>query len=272
MQSAFRPQPIDRLFEVDPANCEYQRELVEIDGVVSPSGQGGWPRTNDYSVHCFSFAAWRQVGKSNRNQTLTLLRPVAKDGDWFSEFPAFSLHRVRVLLSTDETRAIFAGEEKLTSEDIELLAIAAELQKPALISTSRFGDLTLDRSVDWYEGRVEWNGEQIKISFETDVDKSITEGLATAEKLWLAQADWKQKVEAFATQVLLPLKNDNWLDEGENPLTTEQFKSRMTLESIQINRGGKFEFWHNDGDLFWGHSIQVSGSLKDGLESARIPG
>jgi hypothetical protein len=28
---------------------------------------------------------------------------------------------------------------------------------------------------------------------------------------------------------------------------------------------GAFEFWHNDGDLFWGHSILIVGSLEEGL-------
>jgi hypothetical protein len=62
------------------------------------------------------------------------------------------------------------------------------------------------------------------------------------------------------------------LDEDEIELTADQFKGRMTLESITVHPNGSFTFWHNDGDMFWGHSIEVSGSLTKGLRRADIPG
>ena len=46
----------------------------------------------------------------------------------------------------------------------------------------------------------------------------------------------------------------------------------MKIESITVHPDGGFEFWHNDGDLFWGHSILISGSLVEGPNSADIPG
>ena len=46
----------------------------------------------------------------------------------------------------------------------------------------------------------------------------------------------------------------------------------MKLESISVRNNGSFDFWHNDGDLFWGHSIQISGNLTDGPKRADIPG
>jgi hypothetical protein len=46
----------------------------------------------------------------------------------------------------------------------------------------------------------------------------------------------------------------------------------MTLESITVTPDGSFDFWHNDGDLFYGHSIQVSGNLSQGPTHADIPG
>jgi hypothetical protein len=71
---------------------------------------------------------------------------------------------------------------------------------------------------------------------------------------------------------LLPLKNDSWLGENERELTPADFKKKMKLQSINVAGDGSFEFWHDDGDLFWGHSIQIRGKLKDGLVDADIPG
>jgi hypothetical protein len=46
----------------------------------------------------------------------------------------------------------------------------------------------------------------------------------------------------------------------------------MRLTSITVGHGGRFTFWHEDGDLFWGHSITVSGTLAKGPTDADIPG
>ena len=153
MTSTFKPPSIDRLAEVDTANCEYKNGVIEIEGVVSPSSQGGWPRCEDYDVHCFSFSAWRYPGQPVVNKELTILRPVVPSADWFSEFPKLSIHRIRVIVSTDESRAIFADKATQKADTEGLTNIADDLAKPFVIKTERFGDLTLDRSIDWFEGK-----------------------------------------------------------------------------------------------------------------------
>ena len=45
----------------------------------------------------------------------------------------------------------------------------------------------------------------------------------------------------------------------------------MKLQSIVFYPDGDFNFWYDDGDLFWGHSIAISGNL-EGLKDADIPG
>lgn len=268
----FKPPGIDRLREIDQADCEYEDECIEIQGVVSPEGQGGWPASKDYQVHCFSFSAWRPVGKVLVEQKLTILRPVPRGDIPFSNFPRHSVHRIKVLLSNDRTRALFAAEEKLDEPDAELSAVAEKLQKPVIVSTSRFGDLILNRRIGWFEGSAEWNGTHVEIHLHTDEHGEIVNALKFAESLWDSQSGWTRKVDDYAVQELLALKNDSWLDEREKPLKPDEFKSRMKLESITVGNDGEFDFWHNDGELFWGHMIQVSGSLERGLSHADIPG
>ena len=53
---------------------------------------------------------------------------------------------------------------------------------------------------------------------------------------------------------------------------TDALLERMELDAVQISADGSFEFWFNDGDLFWGHSIHVTGSLESGPESAQMEG
>ena len=47
---------------------------------------------------------------------------------------------------------------------------------------------------------------------------------------------------------------------------------RMELESIEVRADGSFQFWFGDGDLFYGHSIWVSGDLENGPNDAAMEG
>jgi len=273
MPISFTPPGIESLADIDTADASYESECVVIDGVVSPSSQGGWSGENDgYKVHCFSFAAWRRPGDDIVKRDLTILRPVPPGGDYWSDFPKHSIQRISVLLSTDGTRAVFERALPVGSPDEELQKIASELQKPVVFPAKQFGDLVLDRSIDWFEGETQWNGQTIRITFLAVDDTVSDEDLKIAEALWSDQAGWKKRIAEYIVKELLELKNDAWLDEDESELTAEQFLAAIELTSITISYDGEFEFWYDDGDLFWGHSISVSGNLKEGLTDAGIQG
>jgi hypothetical protein len=263
---------IEQLREVDIAATTYQDDFVEIEGVVSEEGQGGWPRNPDYSVHSFSFAAWRRLGGELVEEKLTILRPVEKETDWFSEFPKLSIHRVKVLLSDDETRAIFSTKSENPPDTAGLREVAKELSQPVVVANDRFGDLTLNRSLGWFEAETEWNDAPVRLSLRAADTERLTQVLPVAEKLWSDGAIWNKRVEDYAVEKLLRVKNDNWLEDGDQPLTSEEFKSHMSLDSITVDSDGSFEVWYSDGDLFWGHSILIRGSLEEGLYQADIAG
>jgi hypothetical protein len=279
MPSAFMPPPRESLAEVDVAKVAYDDRCIVIEGVVSPAGQGARPGPTDgYDVHIFSFAAWRRLGESLVERKLTLLRPeppsraLKREDDVLQQFPPCSIQRFSVLLSKDNTRAVV--EEVLTIErpDQELLLFSDRLRQPVVISTEQFGDLLLNREVDWFEGKIDWNGETVIINLEKGEDGGIDAAIQTANVLLSDQATWKRRIDEFAVTELLPLKNESWLDDGEVKLTAKDFKTRMELLSITVGDDGRFEFWHDDGELFCGHSIQIKGNLEDGPTDADIPG
>lgn len=271
MSSSFHPPPEDQLAEADLADCAYRSELSEIIGVVSPECQGGWPRSDRYEIHTFDLAAWRHVDSDELQSELTILRPVPVDSDYFADYEEGGILRIRVLLSVDATRAIVAEviDENIDAPKLE--AIAIELAKPVEIDTELVGRLVLDRRINWFWGTVTWNGKEVRISFAAEHGLDIANQLETARALLDAELEWQGKIEAFAVREKLPLAND-WRESGEQPITEQEFLDRMELESISIQSDGKFEFWHSDGGLFCGHSIQISGSLKQGLTQSDIPG
>jgi hypothetical protein len=263
----FKPPATELLSSVGAANCEYSSTLAEVIGVVSLSSQGGWPKCDDYDVHCFELAAWRHAGQPIVNHALTILRAVGNVGESFSDFEMGAVHRIQVLLSEDLTRAIFSKSID-SPADPELEAIAVQLKQPVIVHTERFGPLTLDRRINWFEGSVNWNGQIVSLHIEPDENLDLTNQLQTAETLFANSLEWDANVKKFAVQEKLDLAKD-WQEEE---ITEEDFLARMTLETISIKPEGEFEFWHDDGDLFWGHSIQIWGSLKEGLTGSDIPG
>jgi hypothetical protein len=141
-----------------------------------------------------------------------------------------------------------------------------------VVDSPLFGKLKHSQSSRSYTGQVTWCGVEVNLRLSCEGSGGTSKVLDVAGKLFSFQGEWGQRVNDFAVQQLLPLKNDVWLEEDEDELTAAQFLSRMRLTSIDVDESGSFTFWHNDGGLFWGHLIQIDGDLANGLTHADIPG
>lgn len=51
-----------------------------------------------------------------------------------------------------------------------------------------------------------------------------------------------------------------------------EFIRKIKLESITVREDGHFDFWFEDGDIFWGHSIMVRGDQERGFFDASFHG
>ncbi len=273
MSESLLPFSIEQLADVDVAKCAYSTKLSEIVGIVEVETQGGFLRCPHYKVHMFGFVAWRHVQQSDIRHKLTILRPVA---DWskemFTAFPAGSIHRLRVLLSTDETRAVVAELLPVAGDEPELRAVARKLEEPITFSSLQFGELLLNRRIGWFEGEMDWCGVPIELHIICQTIEDLPALLGVAEGLWNAEANWNRRILEFAVQELLELKNRNWRVAGERKVSAKQFQSRMSLVSVSIRCGELWEFWYEDDGLFSGHAIVVRGSLKDGPTESDISG
>ena len=157
--------------------------------------------------------------------------------------------------------------------DPDLKAILEEQKKPVTFWEEGLGTFTLNRQVDWFETEVDWLGGPISLVFDAGEDRA--EVLQRARTLLAGAADWDKRIRAYAADDLLASAND-WAEqmEDEEPqeITREQFMERMELESIEIRADGSFEFWFADGDMFYGHSIHVSGDMEHGPDDASMEG
>jgi hypothetical protein len=248
---------------------------LEIVGLVDAMGVSGNKLGKDNLwTASFTLDAWKPVGGK---VTTTPLRIIRKASD--AELDELRnkiapdkvvLVRAQVLQSSAKSDGLLVDVLVNVGIDHELSALAQKLQQLVTISDPEFGEFKFDRALNWFEGRALWQSNQIKLNLSMDECDDHQELLNAARALW--QTDWSERILNFAAGELLELKNSSWLEDSEKPVTLEQFKRCMALETVTVYPGGIFSFSYDDGELFWGHVIQVSVSLTEGPTSADIAG
>lgn len=254
------------------------RPVEDVLGLVDPGGPGGWPEEGGGWTFHFTFHNWKAPQGPLKAEPLSVLFTTSRErfAALWEVVHAYSILRVRARVA--EQSVIGTPQAQLVEllgpddSDPELNRAAAKLREPVVHQDSDFGSFTLDRRANWYTAETEWGGTAVTLSLEPDGAGKLDAALDAARSLWKDQQAWAERISDYAVRELLPLKNDCWLEDGDAALTVGQFRDRMTLESVTVRPNGSFEFWHNDGDLFWGHWIQISGNLAEGPTGADIPG
>jgi hypothetical protein len=135
------------------------------------------------------------------------------------------------------------------------------------------GILHYQEEYDWYEGSFKFQQLDISIQLLTDEEGTVASALERATNFVEELESHAQSAKDYAAASLLTIKNETWIeDEDEEPLTIDRFKQQMTLESISIDSDGEVYFYHNDGDVFWGHCILVTMDNENNFIVAEIAG
>lgn len=248
--------------------------LSTVLGVVYPPGGGGGRVAGqaDWTLR-FTLQPWRAEGGVLQETALSVAKNVRKDDlkRLMDRLQPYQIIQALVNV-TEPGHADLIRLLSTAAQDRDLEDRAAALQLPMQHQDPLFGRLTFNRSVSWWEARISWNHQPVTLYLSVEHSADRDSVLAVARSLWNDQAVWDERIREYAVQALLDLKNDSWLDDDEQPLSAQQFLARMTLESITVDPDSTFSFMHNDGELFWGHAIQVTGSLQEGPTAADIPG
>ena len=260
-----------------------QKFLPEEFSILAVTGAGGFggsrPQENGPWLAVLELTAWKEEDSDQpAYREKTQLVALADD-----KLMEYLRRRVRgdsvfqIMVRPSEDGKQFLMTELPQPEiDPEMKAILEEQKKPVSIWVPELGTFTLNRLVNWFEAEVEWLGQPARLDIDREEDWDAC--VERAKALMADQKGWDEKVRSFAAQELLEQAND-WAqdaagnEDGEpEEITREQFMERMELDAVQISADGRFEFWFNDGDLFWGHAIHVTGSLDQGPEMAQMEG
>ena len=214
---------------------------------------------------------------------------IKKDPDrkgWGYDFEQYGIYRLLVRKCIPRKLESFESATlnncymivKVLEENVQndkLLEYKEYLSKPVEIDTP-YGKFVLDRSMSWFEGEIELNGLDFTAFLETDEDNGETAELALKVFLKTAEnfEDFDRKNKEFAADNLLDLAHE-WQesDEGENePLTREQFIEAIGVSEWTVTPYGNMTLYYYDGDIFWGHAIEINIDEDGNIEDADIAG
>jgi hypothetical protein len=145
-------------------------------------------------------------------------------------------------------------------------------RQPRKVHDEKLGAFLFDLRREQYSGEISWEGVQVRVHFEgaqarrpRRCPSMRARSLGESEVLGRTHTRVRGE-EAVAVE------ESSLARGGETRVPSKDFAARMRLVAITVHRGSAFDFWHEDGDLFWGHSIQISGDLVAGPTGADIPG
>lgn len=274
MTQLSHPEEYEQLYQ-ELENCP----VLELTGIVSSRGSNGVASGNeDWSIE-FQFFAWHNGKTTVQSEPIMVRKPVTYEEleELMDAIKQESIVKIKARVSldnfTNSPQALLEELLEVGLTDKELEDRLKEYKNAATYEDDQFGKFVCQRSLGSYNAKVSWKGVPIELNVaaEEGEEEQVESTLKVAKALWENEASWDERIHEYAIEQLLPKKN-GWLLEGENEVSAEEFKARMRLSSIKVFNEEEFTFWFNDGDLFWGHMIQIDGTLSEGPTSSHTPG
>lgn len=252
-------------------SAQFLPEELSVLAVTGANGFGGG-KTGGEELWTASIGltAWMEEDSPEIHRGEFVLSAVGDDqllGILRQRAPRDFILKFRARASEDGTRLLLLDLPE-PGFDPDLKAILEEQKKPVTFWEEGLGTFTLNRQVNWFETEADWLGTEISLVFDREEDRAGC--VANAKALLAAAAGWDKRVREYAADELTSLAND-WA-EDEEEITREGFMERMEPESVEVRADGSFEFWFTDGEMFYGHSIHVTGNLADGPRTAQMEG
>lgn len=119
------------------------------------------------------------------------------------------------------------------------------------------GNLQYNEDLDCYVGQFVLDDVSIELALETDEENHIKSAIEKAINIFPQLSQYANDAKHYAIENLLELKNKIWLEKDGIPVTPEEFKQRLTLESVVFSPDKTVSFYFDDDDLLFGHQIEV---------------
>ena len=162
----------------------------------------------------------------------------------------------------------FTMEELSTAFRQAPVTILDEIKKenmPKTVTIKNFGKFIYEKKTNAYK----LVKEEIEYYFSVENKEELKKVKNIFSNIELTH--FIEKAKDYTAHKLLKLKNDLWLEEDEKEVTKKDFKDRMKFTSLYVFSESA-NFYFDDGDLFWGHTIEVTINQNLEFSAANIVG
>lgn len=270
-----------RADEIQAFESRFADEVVEIAAVTGPAGIGAGRASSSALWTVFiPLIAWKELGGGGSAvQEALRLQWVADDKEWQKTrniLAANTVVRLEVRRGVQHKEMMLVKVVDAAYRDDEMERILQEALQPVYYEDELLGTFELNKTVKTFEKDIVWGDQEGTLYFDWDEDEGkMKASLETAYELIRNQTEWDARMRAYAAEKLVELANE-WLPDddeaGIDEITEEMFVKLMAFSSISVNPEGDFEVYFDDGDLFGGHAIIVSGHKNGTFKSAQIAG
>lgn len=126
------------------------------------------------------------------------------------------------------------------------------------INSPVLGNLFYNAELDCYKEEINLGEVSIRLILESDGETSTEGSLNKAVDILPQLTHYIEVTKQYAVEQLLKLKNNSWLEEDEEPVSSQAFKELMVLNCLVFYPNGEITFYYDDNDLFAGHQIAIT--------------
>ncbi|MBU5213801.1 DUF2262 domain-containing protein [Heyndrickxia oleronia] len=257
----------------------FKEQVMEVIAVTGASGiSAGRAGGNQMWNASIPLIAWKALGSNEPSIKEELrLEWLVDDEEWEKTRDLLGMNSIaRLQVRKAEKSMMLVSVIEKDYRDDELEIILQESLKPVFYNDDVLGIFELNKGIKVFEKDISWAGEEGYLYFDWNEDRTVMHSaLKTAYELFKEQDKWNRKIRGYAAEELVELANE-WLEDNEeaemNKITKEIFVGLMKLSSISVYPDGDFDLFFDDGDMFWGHSIIVTGNINGEFSSAEIAG
>jgi hypothetical protein len=250
-------------------NAQFESDVRDIAAVTDSMG-GGRSVGSVYKTFKIKTIAWQDLSTGEvYNEKLCLSAMREDTNELHDQLKRESIVTIKARKGGKDALYGFNIVQVTENGDYpELEKILKAYTAPVYHTDEVLGKFTFNRVGDYFEQDLVINGG--KVRFLVWNEDGRMPDYEVARKIIKEQKKWDKLARQFAAKKLLDLKNENWLRGDEKPLSVGAFKKRLRLTTINVFFDGKFGFYYDDDDIFWGHEIWVKGTFKKGFDEGGI--
>ena len=284
----------------------FENEEKEFLILTGENGSGGAAILNTFSIASFNLIGFIDLISNRFYKAKSIVWPITREeyrsSEFFNRFRGKTIYHIKgklrdqskININTENNAkqiyVTYVIEEGVSNQILE--QVLADYNEVITINDDILGELTLNKRFNLLETEIDWLGDEISISLDVDEDQQEWKDIIEIAKNFVTEKQkWDEDMKKFAAQHLLELANE-WAEDGNeeqddesnvdsNEITEDIFISKLSLSSLNFEPNDDDDdndtdyfitAYFNDGDMFWGHSIDVSLTLKKGLQSASLAG